>query len=126
MTGIEKEIDMFCSKCGAVNDDNVYQCAKCGQPLQQVQAEVQARGPVTPITIPNYLVQAILVTLCCCLPFGIVSIVYAAQVNAKAKVGDIQGALDSSGKAKMWCWIGFGIGLVVNLIVLCYSDSRLS
>ena len=57
-------------------------------------------------------------TLCCCLPFGIVSIVYAAQVNSKVQAGDIQGALDASGKAKMWCWIGFGIGLVANLIVL--------
>jgi len=29
-------------------------------------------------TIPNYLTQAILVTLCCCVPFGIVAIVNAA------------------------------------------------
>jgi hypothetical protein len=93
------------------NEDNSYKCVKCGEILQQ------AHGPVTPVTIPNYLVQAILVTLCCCLPFGIVSIVYAAQVNAKVKVGDIAGALDSSGKAKMWCWIGFGIGLVANIII---------
>jgi hypothetical protein len=66
--------------------------------------------------IPNYLVQAILVTLCCCLPFGIVSIVYAAQVNSKVQGGDIQGAIDASGKAKMWCWIGFGLGLVGQLL----------
>ncbi len=104
---------LFCQKCGTQNDDNAYKCTKCGEMLPQVQAH----GPVTPVTIPNYLVQAILVTLCCCLPFGIVSIVYAAQVNAKAKSGDIQGALDSSGKAKMWCWIGFAIGLVANLII---------
>ena len=107
---------MFCTKCGAVNDDNVFQCVKCGQALQQVQ-QVQARGPVTPVTVPNYLVQAILVTLCCCLPFGIVSIVYAAQVNGKVQGGDIQGAMETSGKAKMWCWIGFGCGLVANLII---------
>ena len=102
---------LFCTKCGTQNDDNAYKCVKCGEAMQPAQ------GPVTPVKIPNYLVQAILVTLCCCLPFGIVSIVYAAQENAKAKTGDIQGALDSSGKAKMWCWIGFAIGLVVNLII---------
>ena len=67
--------------------------------------------------IPNYLVQAILVTLCCCLPLGIPAIVYAAQVNSKQAVGDIAGAEDSSSKAKMWCWIAFGLGLVSNLIV---------
>jgi len=67
-------------------------------------------------SIPNYLVQSILVTLCCCLPGGIVAIVYAAQVNSKLGAGDIAGAQDASGKAKMWCWISFGVGLVVNLI----------
>lgn len=67
--------------------------------------------------IPNYLWQSIAVTLCCCLPFGIVAIVYAAQVKTKATVGDIAGAQDASGKAKMWCWIGFGVGLAVNVIV---------
>jgi hypothetical protein len=102
---------LFCTKCGTQNDDNSYKCVQCGELLQQ------AHGPVTPVTIPNYLAQAILITLCCCLPFGIVSIVYAAQVNAKAKAGDIQGALDASGKAKMWCWIGFGVGIVTNIIV---------
>lgn len=67
--------------------------------------------------IPNYLWQSIAVTLCCCLPFGIVAIVYAAQVKTKATVGDIAGAQDASSKAKMWCWIGFGVGLAVNVIV---------
>jgi hypothetical protein len=67
--------------------------------------------------IPNYLVQSILVTLCCCLPFGIPAIVYAAQVNSKQAAGDLAGALDSSQKAKMWCWIGFGIGLAANLVI---------
>jgi len=37
--------------------------------------------------VPNYLVQAILCTICCCLPFGIVAIVYAAQVNGKVAGG---------------------------------------
>jgi len=32
--------------------------------------------------IPSYLTQAILVTLCCCQLFGIVAIVFAAQVSS--------------------------------------------
>lgn len=75
-------------------------------------------APTVGTKIPNYLVQAILVTLCCCLPGGIVAIVYAAQVNSKQAAGDIAGAQDSSNKAKMWCWISFGVGLVINLIVV--------
>jgi hypothetical protein len=75
-------------------------------------------GSIPPGTqISNYLVQSILVTLCCCLPLGIPAIVYAAQVNSKQAAGDIAGARDSSDKAKMWCWIAFGLGLVSNLII---------
>jgi hypothetical protein len=67
-------------------------------------------------SIPNYLVQSILVTLCCCLPFGIVAIINAVQVNNKIAAGDIEGARRASDQAKMWCWIGFGIGIVANII----------
>ena len=67
-------------------------------------------------TVPNYLVQAIFVTLCCCLPFGIPAIVFAAQVNGKLATGDIAGAMESSRKAKMWCWVSFGLGIVSSVI----------
>ncbi len=62
--------------------------------------------------IPSYLAQAILVTIFCCLPFGIVSIVYAAQVNGKVAAGDIDGARDASEKAKTWAWVALGFGLL--------------
>ena len=74
-----------------------------------------AQQPYQGEPVPNYLVQAILVTLFCCLPFGIVSIVYAAQVNTKLAAGDYAGALDSSQKAKTWSLWSFGIGLVGGL-----------
>jgi len=45
-------------------------------------------------------VQAILVTLCCCLPVGIVSIIYATQVNTKRDAGDVAGALEASENAR--------------------------
>jgi hypothetical protein len=66
--------------------------------------------------IPNYLVQSILVTLCCCLPLGIVAIVFAAQVNSKLAVGDVSGAREASRKAKMFFLIALGVGLVGWLI----------
>lgn len=104
---------MYCRKCGSPNDDNAYKCVKCGEILQQAGA---AQIPVQ--KIPNYLAQSILVTLFCCLPFGIAAIVFASQVNSKVMAGDIQGAMDSSSKAKMWCWLAFGIGIVVNILWL--------
>jgi len=66
--------------------------------------------------IPNYMAQSILVTLFCCLPAGIPAIVYAAQVNSKLQAGDVAGAMDSSQKAKSWCWWSFGIGMAVVVL----------
>jgi hypothetical protein len=79
-------------------------------PLQN--APMSGMGP----TVPNYLVQSILVTICCCIPFGIVAIVYAAQVNSKAAMGDYEGARTSSNNAKKWCWIALITGIVVNIL----------
>lgn len=61
---------------------------------------------------PNYLVHAILATLFCCLPFGIVAIVYAAQVSSKWAAGDAHGAYAASRNARMWSVISFAVGLV--------------
>jgi hypothetical protein len=66
--------------------------------------------------VPNYLVQSILVTIFCCMPTGIAAIIFASQVNSKLAVGDFGGAMESSKKAKMWCWISFGAGATVVLI----------
>jgi hypothetical protein len=59
----------------------------------------------------NYLVPAILATIFCCLPFGIVGIVFAAQVNSKWAVGDVAGANESAAKAKLWTWVSVGVSL---------------
>jgi len=67
---------------------------------------------------PNYLVFAILTTIFCCQILGIVSIVFAAQVNSRWNSGDIQGALDASKNAKLWAWIAFGSGLIIGLVVM--------
>ena len=52
--------------------------------------------------VPNHLVWAILATLFCCLPLGIVSIVHAAKVDGLRLSGNIAGAREMSEKAKMW------------------------
>ena len=71
--------------------------------------------------VPNYLVQAILVTVFCCLPTGIVSIVYAAQVNSKLAAGDISGAESSSADAKKWMMISFWVGLVIIVLSIIFQ-----
>lgn len=105
---------MFCRKCGAANDDNAINCQACGA-LLNASAPPPPQGEALPRNVPNYLVQAILVTIFCCLPFGIPAIVYAAQVNGKLEAGDLGGAIAASEKARMWCWVAFGVGLAITL-----------
>lgn len=57
----------------------------------------------------NYLVWAILSTLLCCLPFGIVSIVKAAEVNSKWAGGDVAGAHASAAAAKKWAIVSAAV-----------------
>jgi len=61
--------------------------------------------------VPNYLVPAIISAICC-FPLGIISIIFAAQVNGKVTAGDMAGALDSSKKAKMFSYIFLGLGIL--------------
>ena len=72
-------------------------------------------GPAGPKP-DNYLVWAILSTLFCCLPLGIASIVFAAQVDGKYNSGDYAGALASSEKAKKFAMWGAIAGLVVAVL----------
>ena len=67
-------------------------------------------------TVSNYLVPAIL-SLFCCMPLGVVAVIFAAQVNGKVAAGDLTGAAESSKKAKMFSFIAIGLGL---LLILCY------
>lgn len=62
--------------------------------------------------ITNYLWQSIAVTVLCCIPFGIPAIVFAAKVNGLVAEGRLEEAKAAADKAKMWCWISFGLGIV--------------
>jgi len=78
--------------------------------------------------IPNHLALAIVATvvstlaLCgCCWAFpfcgfGIAAIVFASQVDSKARLGDIQGALAASKNAKMWSLISYGTSLLIVVL----------
>jgi interferon-induced transmembrane protein/zinc ribbon protein len=118
---------VYCPNCGAQNSEDATYCANCGNELRTIETPSEdvppppqdqtqpSYAPQSPQQeVPNYLVQAILTTVFCCLPLGIVSIVYAAQVSGKVAAGDRAGALQSSRNARMWAWISFGTGLVLG------------
>jgi hypothetical protein len=103
---------MFCTACGAKVPEGSSYCSSCGRTTRVetppvVTPPAQPAGPAP--SIPSYLAQSILVTIFCCLPFGIVAIVYASQVNTKLAVGDFVGARESSNKAKTFCWVSFAL-----------------
>lgn len=114
---------MFCRFCGTDNGEQAAgPCMACGRDLAAAAAPgapppppaQQSMGVAPGYQIPNYLVPSILVTLFCCLPLGVAAIVFAAQVNTKVAAGDIAGAQDASDKAKLFCWLSFGLGLFVT------------
>ena len=76
-------------------------------------------GPKGPFS-ENWLVEAILVTLLCCLPFGVVGIIFAAQVNTKLQAGDAEGAEKSRRDAAKWTKLGFWIGLGCILLYVLF------
>jgi len=78
---------------------------------------------------PNYLVWAILSTVLCCLPLGVVSIVFSTQVNSKWATGDVAGAQAASEKAKkfaMWSAIAWVVVVVLYVLffILLASSSK--
>lgn len=70
----------------------------------------------------NWLVESILVTLFCCLPFGIAGIVYSSQVNTKYDRGEYAEAELASKEAGKWTKVAFfvGIGIGVLYILLMF------
>jgi hypothetical protein len=70
--------------------------------------------------VQNYLIPAILSTVFCCVPLGVVSIIFATQVNSKVAAGDIAGAAEASKKAKMFMFIAVGGGLLVWVCVIIW------
>jgi uncharacterized membrane protein len=88
------------------------------QPWNPPAAAASVDAPVA-----NNMVIAIVATVLsiigCCLPHGVVSLIFAMQVNKKAAAGDNAGAANSAKQAKMFAWISIILGIigfVCNLI----------
>ncbi len=69
----------------------------------------------------TWLVESILVTLFCCLPFGIAGIVNASKIESRFYAGDIEGANRASADAKKWTMIGFWIGVGIGVLYLLFT-----
>ena len=72
--------------------------------------------------VPNYLIPAIISALCC-LPVGIVSIIFSAQVNGKVASGDVAGARESARKAKLFTIIAIALGIALWVCYFIFGAS---
>ena len=69
----------------------------------------------------NMLVWAILVTILCCLPFGLPAIVYSSQVNGLWMANRRQEAYNAAKSARTWIIVSAIVGFVANIgCLICY------
>lgn len=87
-------------------------------PPRQPQQQTQAPGmdtyssDIAPECPDTYLVWSLLVTVFCCLPFGIVAIVKSSNVTSAYDRGNYDLAMSESKSAKTWIIVSVILGLV--------------
>lgn len=74
--------------------------------------------PQKPVNWVPYLILSIISTLCCCLPFGVVGIVFSAKINSAMLAGNLEEAQNNAKMAKIWIIVSFAIGLLTWLIYM--------
>lgn len=73
---------------------------------------LHSNGPMP----PTYMVWAIVATVCCCLPAGIVAIIFSSQVSTRYYSRDYEGARRASERAEIWIIIAIVLGIIVNAL----------
>ena len=74
--------------------------------------------PPKPVNWVPYLILSIISTLCCCLPFGVVGIVFSAKINSAMLAGNLEEAQNNAKMARIWIIVSFAIGLLTWLIYM--------
>lgn len=69
----------------------------------------------------TWMVEAILVTIFCCLPFGIVGIVHAAKIESLHQNKMFEEAIYHSNQAKKWTLWGFFSMLIIGSVYLLFT-----
>ena len=89
--------------------------------MEEFNNNAQAQNARVPQMPPKtWLVESILVTLFCCLPFGVVGIVFASKVESLFYSGQLDAAEEASRNAGKWTKLGFWIGLALGLLGIIF------
>lgn len=80
--------------------------------------EQQGNPPQQPLNErpKTWLVESILATILCCLPFGIVGIINASKVDSLYAQGLYDESAKASANAKKWTIWAAVVGLIVGII----------
>ncbi|MCX4261288.1 MAG: CD225/dispanin family protein [Alistipes sp.] len=105
-----------CRECGGMVSSEAVRCPHCGVSVNRGSAFANAHTD-TQIKPNNWLAWSVLSTLFCCLPLGVVGIVFASKVDAAWAAGNYEGARYSAEKAKMFVYMSAGIGIAVYLLI---------
>lgn len=125
---------MNCPSCGTNNLDTSSICVNCGRPLTAPPPPPPppphvprglphhtAAQHASGVPIPNYLVRSVFATLCCCLPLGVLAIIFGAQVNSKLASGDVAGAMQASENARKLSFYAIIIGVIVIILGIVFN-----
>ncbi len=112
-----------CPECNATISSKATTCPHCGAPIAPEIDNEQIQNQSQPTTIKEmppktWLLESILATLFCCLPFGIVGIVYASRVESNWYAGNRELAMSSSRTAKTWTLVSFACGILSIIITI--------
>ena len=104
---------------GQQNQNYTQQAPNYGQQNQGYYQQNNFNGmPQKPVNWVPYLILSIISTLCCCLPFGVVGIVFSAKINSAMLAGNLEEAQNNAKMAKIWIIVSFAIGLLTWLIYM--------
>ena len=104
---------------GQQNQNYTQQGPNYGQQNQGYYQQNNFNGmPQKPVNWVPYLILSIISTLCCCLPFGVVGIVFSAKINSAMLAGNLEEAQNNAKMAKIWIIVSFAIGLLTWLIYM--------
>ena len=97
----------FCRSCGIPMNPEQIICVRCGTASYVSGGEGEE--------IPDYLVLAILETILCCLPFGLIAIFCAVGANSAKESGNYALAREKARTAQIWINCGFILGLLTAI-----------
>ena len=135
------EGSVFCGNCGMKVEQEpfykepaqpVYEEPVQGEYHQETYSEYQEQGSYVPPVMPEYqaepvvngerpntvlwIVLAAVEIFTCCQLTGIISLIFAILGHVAADKGDFAEAAGKIKTAKIWFWVGLGLGLLFVIL----------